>query len=59
MKYVKILLLLPLFLISKNAEAQIVMKSKIAKLGYSSDFILKKEKKLHQNKTIQANQKAD
>jgi hypothetical protein len=39
MKYVKILLLLPLFLISKNAEAQIVMKSKIAKLGYSSDFM--------------------
>jgi hypothetical protein len=39
MKYVKTLLILILFLVFQNSQAQVVMQSRIAKLGYSADFM--------------------
>lgn len=39
MKYVKILLSLVLFLSYINAQSQVVYQSRIAKIGYSSDFM--------------------
>jgi hypothetical protein len=39
MKYVKILLSLSLLLAFQNSQSQVVMQSRIVKLGYSSDFM--------------------
>jgi hypothetical protein len=39
MKYVKILLSLVLIFLFQSAQSQVVMQSRIAKIGYSSDFM--------------------
>jgi hypothetical protein len=39
MKYVKILLSLALLLLFQNAQSQVLLQSRIAKIGYSSDFM--------------------
>jgi hypothetical protein len=39
MKYVRTLLILIFFLAFQNSQAQVVMQSRIAKLGYSADFM--------------------
>lgn len=39
MKYVKILLSLALLLLFQNTQSQVLLQSRIAKIGYSSDFM--------------------
>ncbi len=44
MKYVKTLLLLSFFLAFQNSQSQVLLQSRIAKLGYASDFMPFQEK---------------
>ncbi len=47
MKYVKTLLILSIFLVFQQTQAQVLLQSRIAKFGYSSDFMPFQENGYH------------